>query len=105
MINCLSQEEKNSILFSILSQIQSKEDLDELKRDLNKWNITRQICGDINKEESNKEEQEHDDSWCNADCEKAEGCIECNPMAFCSAETFAKWQDDCVSRMNPITNE
>lgn len=46
-----------------------------------------------------------DDSWCNADCEKAEGCIECNPMAFCSAETFAKWQDDCVSRMNPITNE
>ena len=52
-----------------------------------------------------EEKEDTENSWCNADCEKAEGCIECNPMAFCSAETFAKWQDDCVSRMNPITNE
>ena len=50
-------------------------------------------------DEESDDEDEDDFGWCNEDCEKAEGCIECNPMAFCSAETFAKWQDDCVSRM------
>ena len=51
------------------------------------------------------DDEDDDGGWCNEDCEKAEGCIECNPMAFCSAETFAKWQDDCVSRMKHKTSE
>jgi len=37
------------------------------------------------------DEDADDGEWCNEDCEKNEGCIKCNPFAYCSPATLEEW--------------